>query len=53
MTHRIESLQGRPDAPVVVLTRVDEDSYGVVQNTHHKEEKEEDNSIEHVEGGLC
>ena len=39
VTHRIESRQGGPDVPVVVLTGVDQDSYGVVENTHHKEEK--------------
>ena len=52
VTHRIESLQGWPDTPAVVLTGVDQDGYGVVENTHHKEEKDEDNPIEHVEVGF-
>ena len=37
VTHWVEVLQRQPDAPVVVLSSVDQDGNGVVENTHDKE----------------
>jgi hypothetical protein len=36
----------------VVLSSIHQDSDGVVENTHEKEEKEEDDSIGHVDTGF-
>jgi hypothetical protein len=36
----------------MVLSSVHQDSDGVVENTHEKEEKEKDDSIGHVEAGF-
>jgi hypothetical protein len=36
----------------MVLSSVHQDSEGVVEDTHEKEEKEEDDSIGHVDTGV-
>jgi hypothetical protein len=36
----------------MVLSSVHQDSNGVVENTHEKEEEEEDDSIGHVDTGV-
>lgn len=52
MAQWVKVLQSRPDAPVVVLSSVHQDSDGVVENTHEKEEEEKDDSIGHVDTGV-
>ena len=52
MAEWVEVLQSRPDASVVVLSSVHQHSNGVVENTHNKEEKNENDAIGHVEAGF-
>ena len=52
MAERVEVLQSRPDAPVVVLSSVHQHSDRVVENTHDKEEENEDDAIGRVDTGF-
>ena len=52
MAEQVETLQSRPDTPVVVLSSIHQHSNRVVENTHDKEEKNEDDAIDHVDAGF-